>query len=157
MLGDPETSANAPAPFEVLYREKWQSSTIRVSTANSILAVGRSPGTVEFFHLDVPGEKSAITLPPLPHSAMRVSIHLGRLQIVSHHPTRIPSFLPSSCSVTAAYFLCEGKMGILSGHLCMPLNHMLSHRGARQSSCLLRCNATTYRAMKLTTIFRRCI
>lgn len=70
LLSDPETAPNAPPPFELLCRENCESSDIIVSTANSILAIARSPCTIDFFNLNVPDEKSSITLPLLPHSAM---------------------------------------------------------------------------------------
>jgi hypothetical protein len=70
-LADPDNGAEA-APFEYLCCRRWPASTIRVSTANGLLAVARSPDTLSFYDLETE-EKSTIKLGALPVSQMRVS------------------------------------------------------------------------------------
>ncbi|KIM32460.1 hypothetical protein M408DRAFT_327018 [Serendipita vermifera MAFF 305830] len=67
-LADPEHTTE-DAPFEYLCCRRWKSCTIRVCTANGLLAVARSPDTLSFYDLESE-EKSTIKLPHLPLSQM---------------------------------------------------------------------------------------
>jgi len=70
-LADPDNGIKE-APFKYLCCRRWKSSTIRVSTANGLLAVARSPDTLSFYDLENE-QKSTIRLGQLPLSQMPVS------------------------------------------------------------------------------------
>ena len=70
-LVDPENGTE-DAPFEYLCCRQWPATTIRVSAANGLLAVARSPDILSFYDLETE-EKSTIKLGALPVSQMPVS------------------------------------------------------------------------------------
>lgn len=95
-LADPEIGSEE-APFEYLCCRQWNACTIRVSTANGLLAVARSPDILGFYDLET-NEKSTIKLPHLPFSQMIVSQQTSR-SINRSSIYRIQSFLPSKSCV----------------------------------------------------------
>lgn len=78
MLADPK-SKESEIPFEFLCRRQWNTSCCRVSTEDGVLSVARSPNTLSFYNLET-GQKSMMTLPPLPGSLMPVSKYSRKLK-----------------------------------------------------------------------------